>query len=72
MPSDKPWLDGPTPEDRAREKVWQGSMLCGIGVVSTATTYFGFGFIWFWTVIAAVCGLFWLLTGLVTLFTGYE
>jgi fatty acid desaturase len=72
MPSDKPWLDGPTPQDHAKARVWQGAMVFVMGATFTAITYFGFGLIWMWPVFAAVGGLFWMLVGLVTLLTGYE
>lgn len=72
MPSNKPWLDGPTTEDRAKAKAWQGAMVLTMGGTFTAITYFGFGFIWLWPAIAAIGGLFWMLLGLITLFTGYE
>ncbi len=68
----KPWLDGPTPQDHARARAWQGAMVLMMGGTTTAVTYFGFGFIWIWPAIAAVAGLFWMLAGLVTLCTGYE
>lgn len=72
MPSSKPWLDGPTPEDHARAQIWQGLMVFIIGASLTAVSYFVLGIVWIWTVIAAVCGMFWLLVGLVRLWTGYE
>ncbi len=72
MPSNKPWLEGPSTRDRAMSKIWQGAMVFVIGASVTAVTHFGFGFVWIITVVAAVAGFFWLLVGLVTFFTGYE
>ena len=68
----KPWLDGPTAKDRARDKIWQGSIVLLIGAIGTLGTYLALGIVWMVTVIAVVCGLFWLLTGLVTYYTGVE
>jgi hypothetical protein len=42
------------------------------GGTFTAVTYFAFGFIWIWPVVVALGGMFWMLAGLVTMFTGYE
>ncbi|MFO0942610.1 MAG: hypothetical protein U0930_17885 [Pirellulales bacterium] len=72
MPSNKPWLDGPSARDRAVAKMWQGGPALLIGLLATAGTYFLFGMVWFWTIIIAIAGFFWLLTGLITYFTGYE
>jgi hypothetical protein len=72
MPSDKPWLDGPSPREQALARIWQGGCVLLIGGTATAGTYFVLGIVWIWTVVAAVCGLFWLLAGIVTLLTGYE
>ena len=72
MPSNKPWLDGPSPRDHAMAKVWQGGMVFIIGATITAATFFILGIVWLWSVVAAVSGLFWLLVGTVTLWTGYE
>ena len=43
-----------------------------MGLIITAVTAIGLGVIWIWSVILAIAGLFWLLTGLVTYYTGYE
>lgn len=72
MPSNKPWLDGPTAKDRAKEKMWQGGPAFLIGVIATGGTHFFFGMIWFWTVIIAIAGFFWFITGLITYYTGVE
>jgi hypothetical protein len=72
MPSKKPWLDGPTATDRAKEKIWQGGIVLAIGVIATIVPLLVFGIIWYITIIIAVLGLFWLLAGLITYWTGYE
>ena len=72
MSTRKPWLEGPTAKDRAHEKMRQGGLVCLIGVIATAGTYFLFGIVWFLTVIAAVAGFFWFATGLITYYTGIE
>jgi fatty acid desaturase len=72
MPSNKSWLDGPTPRDHAQAKVWQGAMVFVMGATTTAVTHFAFGFVWLWLVGVAVLGFFWMLVGLITLLTGYE
>lgn len=72
MPSKKPWLDGPTTADRAKEKIWQGGVALAIGVIGTVVPYFALGVIWIITIAIAVGGLFWLLVGLITYLTGYE
>ncbi len=72
MPSNKPWLDGPTAKDRAKDKMWQGGPAMAIGILCTAFTYFFLDMIWFGTVIIAVLGFFWFLTGAITYYTGIE
>lgn len=72
MPSNKPWLDPPSARSRAKDKIWQGGICLLIGVVAIAATYLAFGMVWILSVIIALAGLFWLLTGLVTLLTGHE
>ena len=72
MPSNNPSLGGPSDRDHAKQRAWQGAMALIAGGAFTAVTFFGFGFIWFWPVIVAAGGLFWMLAGLITLFTGYE
>ena len=72
MPSNKPWLDGPSAKDRATAKIWQGGPLFLIGLISTAGTYYLLGIVWIWTVIIGIAGLFWFLTGLITYYTGVE
>lgn len=72
MPSQKPWLDGPTPKERATNRMLQGGPLFLIGLLVTATTHFMFGFIWIWMVVIGVLGLFWFLSGLLTYLTGLE
>lgn len=67
-----PWLDGPTPEDRAKDRMWQGGICFLIGALSTGGSYMALGMIWMGTVILTIAGLFWFLVGLVTHFTGYE
>jgi hypothetical protein len=46
MPSNKPWLDGPTTKDRAKAKMLQGGPLLAIGLVATLGTYFFLGVVW--------------------------
>lgn len=72
MPSKKPWLDGPTAKDRAKERIWQGGIALAIGVIGTIIPILALGMFWYITIIIGVGGLFWLLVGLVTYFTGYE
>ncbi|TWU19272.1 hypothetical protein [Allorhodopirellula heiligendammensis] len=72
MTSNKPWLDGASAEDRAIVKMWQGGPLLLIGVISTAGTAYFLGFVWIWTVLIGIVGLFWFLTGLITYLTGAE
>ena len=72
MPSNKPWLDGPTSKDRAIEKMWQGGPAFLIGILATGGTYLMFGMVWFITVIIAIAGFFWFITGLITYYTGVE
>ncbi len=72
MPSNKPWLDGPTPKERAAQKMWQGGPVFLIGALTTAATHFFLGVIWIWMVVIGVAGLFWFLTGLITYSTGLE
>ncbi len=72
MPINKPWLDGPSPKDRAVQRMWQGRPLFMVGAVGTAGTYYILGIVWFGTVIMAVVGLFWFLAGFVTYITGVE
>lgn len=52
--------------------MWQGGPIFLMGVIGTATTHFAFGYIWVWTVLVAAAGLFWLIAGLITYFTGIE
>lgn len=72
MPSKKPWLDGPSQSDQAKEKIFQGGIVLAIGVIGTLVPLLVFGMIWTITVLVAVGGLFWLLVGLITYWTGYE
>ena len=72
MPSNKPWLDGPSPKDRAREKMWQGGPLCLTALIITAGTHYFLGVFWLWTVLVAIAGFFWFVTGVVTYLTGVE
>ena len=72
MVSNKPInLDGTT-RDRAKAKAWQGLWTFIIGAGLSALTSFAMGLVSFWTLAIAVGGLFWMLTGLVTVFTDYE
>ena len=64
-------LDGST-RDRAKTKAWQGALIFGIGAGISALTWFYLGFVWWGTILLAVGGLFWTLTGLITVFTEYE
>lgn len=72
MPPNKSWLDGPSPKDRAKDKIWQGGVALAIGVLITLGTVFALGLVWGWSVILAVAGFFWLVTGLITYYSGYE
>jgi hypothetical protein len=73
MPSNKPILtEGYTPKERAKSKVWQGATTFALGACWAATTWFGYGFVWWGTIALAIAGFFWLLTGLITMYTGYE
>ena len=72
MPTSKPWLEGPSPRDHAKAQAWQGAMVLIMAATFTAVTYFLLGVVWIWVVVAAVCGLFWMLVGLVRLYTGLE
>jgi hypothetical protein len=64
-------LEGST-RDRAKAKAWQGALTLVIGGVTSALTWFGLGFVWWGTIALALGGMFWMLTGLVTMFTDYE
>ncbi len=66
MPDHKPWLRGPTPRDHAIAKMMQGGPTLLIGVMGTLGTHYFFGFVWIWTVLLAIGGCFWFLTGLIT------
>jgi hypothetical protein len=72
MPSNRPLLEESSPRDRALAKMWQGGLVLFIGVTLTAVSIFMLGVVWIWTVIVAVCGLFWLLAGLLSFLSGYE
>ena len=72
MSSNKPWLNGPSKRDQAIAKMWQGGPAFLIGVISTTGTHYLIGIVWIWTVILAILGLFWFLTGLITYLTGVE
>jgi hypothetical protein len=72
MVSNKPInLDGTT-RDRAKAKAWQGLWTFVIGAGLTGLTWFSIGRVYYWSLAIAVGGLFWMLTGLVTVFTDYE
>jgi len=47
-------------------------MAFGLGLVISAVTWFGYGFVWWGTIALAIGGMFWMLTSLITIFTGYE
>jgi len=70
--SRKPWLDGPSPKDRAVARMWQGGPVCLIGLGLTAFTHFWFGYVIIWTVLLFLSGLFWFSVGMITYFTGVE
>lgn len=72
MSSNKPWLDGPSPQSRAIAKMWQGGPFFLIGLISTALTHYVLGFVIIWTLLIGFAGLFWFLTGLITYWTGVE
>lgn len=64
-------LDG-SPRERAKAKVWQGAMALVAGGGASAVTWFFLGFVWWGTVVFGLAGLFWMITGLVTVLTDYE
>jgi hypothetical protein len=64
-------LDGTT-RDRAKAKAWQGLWTFVIGSGVSALTGFYLGFVWWGTVLLALGGFFWMVTGLITVFTDYE
>jgi hypothetical protein len=72
MPSNRPLLEESSPRERALAKMWQGGLVLFIGGMLTAVSIFMLGVVWFWTVIVAVVGLFWLLAGLFSFMSGYE
>lgn len=72
MPNNKPWLDGPTTKDRAKARMLQGGPPLLIGLLGTLGIYFFLGVVWIWTVILAVAGFFWFVTGLITYLTDVE
>ena len=72
MPGRKAWLDGPTPRDHAKAKMWQGGPVFFIGLIGTLGTHYAFGVIWIWTVILAIAGFFWFVSGLISLLTGVD
>ena len=47
-------------------------MLFIIGATLTSVSIFVLEVVWIWTIIATLAGLFWMLTGLVAVWTGYE
>lgn len=47
-------------------------MTFALGASVSAVTWFAYGFVWWGTIALAIGGFFWFLTGLVTMFTGYE
>ncbi len=71
MPSNKPWLDGPSAKERAVAKMWQGGPFFLIGLIGTIGTLL-MGFISLWIVVLGLAGLFWFVTGAITYFTGVE
>lgn|GEM_PF-4423723 len=72
MSSNKPWLNGPSKKEQAKERMWQGGLAFLMGLISTAGLFLLLGIVWSWTVIIGVGGLFWFLTGAVTYYTGVE
>jgi hypothetical protein len=71
MPGNSPILQD-SPEDRARAKAWQGGLTFAFGTVISVGTWFCYGFVWWGTIAIAIGGLFWMLAGLITMFSGYE
>ena len=72
LTSNKPWLDGPSPKEHAIAKMWQGGPTFLIGLIGTLGTYYALGIVWIWTVILAIAGFFWFVTGLITYLTGVD
>jgi hypothetical protein len=73
MPGGKPlFTEDNSPTGIGKRKAWQGAMLFALGGSISAATWFGYGFVWWGTIATAVVGFFWMLTGLITMFTGYE
>ena len=64
-------LEGST-RDRAKAKFWQGAMALVDGGGVSALTWFFLGFVWWGTIVFGLGGLFWMITGLVTVLTDYE
>ena len=73
MPGGKPiFTEDYSPKAVGKRKAWQGAMLLALGGIVSAITWFVFGFVWWGTLATAIGGAFWMLTGLITMFTGYE
>jgi hypothetical protein len=72
MSPNKDYLRGPSTKDRAKEAIFQGACIFGIGALSTLGTWLILGVVWIIMPIIAVCGVFRFLYGLIAYFTGYE
>ena len=72
MALEKDYLRGPTSQDRAKEAIFQGACIFGIGALATLGTWFFLGAVWLITPLIAAGGVFRLLYGLISYFTGYD
>jgi hypothetical protein len=72
MAPDQSWLRGPSPKDHAKEAMFQGACIFGIGAIATLGTWFFFGVVWFITPIVAAIGAFRFLIGLIRYYSGWE
>jgi hypothetical protein len=73
MPGGNPiYTDDPSPQGHGKRKAWQGGATFALGLSWSAATWFGYGFVWWGTIALTLVGFFWMLTGLITMFTGYE
>jgi hypothetical protein len=70
--ANKDYLKGPTPRDHAKEAIFQGACIFGIGALSTLGTWFFLGVVWMITPIIAAVGAFRFIYGLISYYTGWE
>ena len=69
---EKDYLRGPTPRDHAKNAIFQGACIFGIGVLATLATSYFLGVVWFITPIIAIVGAFRFLYGLLSYFLGWR